>query len=445
MISRSKLPWLLPLTFIAPLAIAPLAARAAVPAPAVTPAAPVGDAAIVAVVNGDVITEADIDARARLFALSTGISIAEAGLDRLDAQIAQQLIDERLRLQEAAQQKITVTDQEIADQITDLNKRNGGNLRNTLVANSISMRTLIDQLRAQVAWTRVLQAEIGDRAEVTPAEVAARMAIEKSAEGQPEYQVAEIFVPVASPSAADAAKRFADTVIERLRSGAAFANVAAEFSQSEDALSGGEMGWVRPGDIDAAVAAVVTQMPEGAVSNPIRVPGGYAIVTLERKRIAGSDLVTVAKVRQAFFQFDTQLNPQAPTDQQKSMLLKAQQLAASAHDCAAVEAANVAAGSKQPSDPGDLPIERVTNPAMKRILTTLEPGKSSQPLVSTDGIVVMMVCSKTQQNVAQVSDEDMRNRIVNERVERFARSLQRDLQRQANIIRRGVAVIDDQG
>ncbi len=442
MTPRSKYLWLLLPGLMAASSTAFAAGRAPV-APKVAPKVATvvlpDTQSIVAIVNGDVITQGDVDARARLFALSANIPLSADELTRLDAQISQQLIDEKLRLQEAQTRKIAVPDADIAAQIDDLNKRNGGNLAKSLAADGISMHTLVDQLRAQIAWSQVLRQEIGNAAQVSPAEIDARMAIEKANYGKEEYEVSEIFVPVATPSHADAAKRFADTVIERLRSGAAFANVAAEFSQSEDALQGGDLGWVFAADLDSDVADVVTKMPAGAVSNPIRVPGGYAIVSLVSKRIAGNDMVTMATIRQAFFPFTTNLNPAAPTEQQKDQLLKARALSASAHACPAIEAANAAAGSNRASNPGQLPIERLSNPAMKQILSSLAINQPTQPLVSSDGILVMMVCSKTQQNLAEVTRDDMGNRIVNERIERLARKLQRNLERQANIKRQGVA------
>ena len=153
---------------------------------------------ILAVVNGDVVTQGDVEARAKLFAMLNGITLSPDDMQRLAPQIVQQLIDERLRLQEAQSRQIAVPDADIAAQIDDMNKRDNGNLRNALAANGISLRTLVDQLRAQIAWTQVLRQEIGAKAQVTPAEVDQRMAVEKAASGQPEYEVAEIFVPIGS-------------------------------------------------------------------------------------------------------------------------------------------------------------------------------------------------------------------------------------------------------
>jgi peptidyl-prolyl cis-trans isomerase SurA len=65
---------------------------------------------IVAVVNGDVITAADIENRARLFAISTNLPMNPEVVDRLAGQVKRQLIDERLRLQELQKRQIVVQD-----------------------------------------------------------------------------------------------------------------------------------------------------------------------------------------------------------------------------------------------------------------------------------------------------------------------------------------------
>src|SRR6202020_138519 len=98
--------------------------------------------------------------------------------------------------------------------------------------------------------------------------------------GQTEYRLGEIFIPVDDPANSADAQRFAETVITELRAGAAFPLVAAQFSQTQAALEGGELGWVQVNQLDPAVARIVTQMPVGAVSNPVRVPGGFSVVSL---------------------------------------------------------------------------------------------------------------------------------------------------------------------
>ncbi len=89
-------------------------------------------------------------------------------------------------------------------------------------------------------------------------------------------------------------------------------------------------------------------MPDGAVSNPIPVPGGISIVTLRGKREVGRDLATMLSLRQVFLPFSTPLDPANPTDQQKKQLAAAQGLAKTVHSCDGMEAANKAAGARAP-------------------------------------------------------------------------------------------------
>ena len=295
---------------------------------------------IVAVVNGDVISNADVDNRARLFALSTGLPMSPDVLDRLKPQITRQLVDERLRMQEVLRRKIVVPDKEIAQAIHDIEQRNGmppGALRQKLAADGVSQRTLIDQIRTQLGWSQVLRQQLGDQAQVTDPQVAEQQRLEAQLVGKPEFRVGEIFIPVEDPANRADAQRFAETVISELRKGAAFPVVAAQFSQTPTALQGGELGWVQPNELDPEVAQLVQQMPVGAISNPVPVPGGFSIVTLQGKREVGHDVGTVLSMRETFLPFTTPLNPQTPTDQQRQALEKARGISASVHSCDQME------------------------------------------------------------------------------------------------------------
>ena len=156
---------------IALLLALPVASLAVTPPPA--PAAQA--MRIVAVVNGDVISNADLDNRTRLFALSTGLPMTQDVLDRLKQQITRQLIDERLRMQEVQRLQVVIPDKAIADAIHDIETRNNlpaGALRQKLNADGAGYRTLIDQIRTQLGWTQVLREQLGDQIKVTDAEVA---------------------------------------------------------------------------------------------------------------------------------------------------------------------------------------------------------------------------------------------------------------------------------
>ncbi len=420
------------------LAVTPAGLLAAPTSPPATPSAPVStpEGSIVAVVNGDVISKGDVNNRGRLFAISTGLPLTPDVLDRLRPQVTRQLIDERLRLQESLRRHVIVSDQQIAAAIREIEARNNmppGALQAKLQADGVGLRTLIDQIRVQLAWTQVLRQQLGPQATVTSAEVQEQERLLQQQTGKPEYRVGEIFIPIEDPANTPDAQRFAETVISQLRAGAPFPVVAAQFSQSQTALQGGDLGWVQPNQLDPEVAQVVQEMPVGAISNPIQVPGGISIVTLRAKREIGRDVATLVSLRQVFLPFTAPLNPAAPTEQQRQTLEKAKSLSASIHSCDAMEAANRAANSPRPANPGDVRLENVNPPQLRQLLATLPTDRATQPLVSQDGIAVLIVCSRDQKNLAQMTPEEIRARILSERVELASRQLQRDLRRRANI------------
>jgi peptidyl-prolyl cis-trans isomerase SurA len=393
-------------------------------------------AGIAAVVNGDVITHGDIDNRARLFALSTGLGLSQEVLERLAAQVRRQLIDERLRLQELQRRGIAVSDTEIAQAMAQIEAANGmgpGVMRQRLGAAGVEMRTMIDQFRVQIGWNRLLRDVLGRNAEVSDAEIAELAAALRGQIGQTEFRVAEIFIPVGEARQAADAQRFADTIIGQLRAGAPFGVVAAQFSQSQTALQGGDLGWVQPNQLDPEVLRVVQIMPAGAISNLIRVPGGISIVTLRGNRVIGTDNATVATVRQAFLPFASPLNPAQPTEAQRAVLERARLVSVGAKSCEDVEKANTAAGGGRPADPGELRVDAIPNGPLRELIGGLPVGRASQPLIADDGIAVIMVCARETKNLGVPPARELGQRILGERVELTGRQLMRELQRRAVI------------
>jgi peptidyl-prolyl cis-trans isomerase SurA len=302
---------------------------------------------IVATVNGDVITNADVTARGKLFAISTGFPIGGDGLERLRSQITQQLIDERLRLQEAQRLHVVVRDTQIAEAIREIEQRNNlppGALRARLAADGVSLRTLVDQIRGQIGWTLVLRQTLGNSAVISEADIAEQGRLLTQQVGRPEFHVAEIFIPVDNPARTADAQRFAETVIAQLRSGAPFPVVAAQFSQSQTALQGGDMGWVQANQLDPELAKIAAEMPVGAVSAPVKVAGGFSIMQLRGRREIGREFGIALTIRQVFLPFPTPMTANTPpTEAQRAVVERARQIGMTAKSCEDMDAAAKAA------------------------------------------------------------------------------------------------------
>ena len=392
---------------------------------------------IVAVVNGDAITSGEVRNRSRLFALNIGRPVDEETLRRLAPQVTRLLIEERLRFQEVQRRGIPVTDEDVAQAVAEIEARNNlprGGLAQQLRRAGIEPRALYDQLRTQIGWARLVRAALGPAAEPTQAEAEAYVRNYMALAGQPEYLVSEIFIPVDDPANESEVRRFVEDVVNQLRRGIPFAVAAAQFSQAQSALQGGDLGWVRAEELDPQVAEIVRQMPPGAIANPIRVPGGYQLVQLRQRRTIGREDAVFLTIRQAFLPFSTPLDPQRPTPQQIATLERAQAIRGG---CPGVEAAARAANSPRPADPGGpLRLDELP-PPLRQVLNAIPTGGQSQPLVTPEGILVFAVCSRETRNVAEMTPQQAVQLILRDRVELVSRQLQRDLRRRAQIEMRG--------
>ncbi|GAB0119295.1 SurA N-terminal domain-containing protein [Acidisoma sp. 7E03] len=403
-----------------------------------TPKAQAQTARIAAVVNGDVITNQDVANRARFFALATGQGPTPEVVDRLKSQILQQLINERLELQEAERRQIVVSDKEVAEAIANIEKNNNmpaGGLRQKLAALGINIDTLIAQVRTQIAWNQVLRQVVGEMGRPTDADITRQLALLKEQKGQAQYNVGEIFIPINSPQAAPGAEKFAESVITQLRQGAPFPIIAAQFSQGETALQGGALGWVGPDQLDPAVAKLVSQMPVGAISNPVPVAGGLTIVQLRGRQIAGqTDTGAVMlDVRQVFLPFSSPLNQQNPTPQQRATIEKLHAIAQSAKSCSAIEAANQAAGNVKPSNPGPVNLAQVTPPAFQQLLSRLPDNTPSPPLIADNGVSMVMICGRQTETQSLPSRDQVAEELFQSRVGLAAQQELDQLHRQGSI------------
>jgi peptidyl-prolyl cis-trans isomerase SurA len=397
------------------------------------------DASIAAVVNGQVITSDDVLARARLLALSTGMAPTPAVVERLTPQITNELVDQTLELQEINRRNVVVAEGDIEAAVAHIEQGNNlpaGSLRAHLAQAGVPFSTLVQQLRTELGWQTVLHQVLGPDLQPTPGDIRAEKKALAAQIGQTQYHVAEIFIPVADPADDATARNFAATVIQQLRLGAPFPEIAAQFSQADSALQGGDLGFVSLSQMDPATAAVVATMPSGAISNPIRVPGGYDIVQLQEIRRAGAATGVALTLRQAFAPFPAPVSGGQVGPAQVAVINKLVAQGRGAHSCDDIAAINAGYGNVRPADPGPVNLADVTPPQFQAVLANLAIGQVSEPLVAQDGVSVVMVCSR--QSVAQSlpSDQDIRNLIVEQRVTLESQQLLDDL-RHRSIITRG--------
>jgi peptidyl-prolyl cis-trans isomerase SurA len=386
---------------------------------------------IVAVVNDEVISAQDLNDRLQLVTLTSGIPDNEQARARLAPQVLRSLIEEALQLQEAERLEITVEDAEIERALANIADRNQMTveaMRRFFAQNGIDFATLLDQVRAQIAWVKVVNRQIVPRVTVTVDQL--DMAVEEARrnEGEPEYLLSEMVLPVDNPAQAQVVAQDAARLVQTLREGASFESLARQVSAAASAETGGDVGWIRSSAIPQELRNTLESMREGEISDPIPSPVGYYIFLLRDRRLSQAAVDRAADdVEVALAQI---LFPADAEDDIDALRVQAAELRDELGDCAAM--ADTAAELSAPqSGPlgwlrvGDLP------PAFRQTVSSLPVGQVSVPLDGPAGIHLLMVCDRRNPQAETPQREQIAERLQRERVERLARRYLRDLRKEA--------------
>lgn len=243
---------------------------------------------IIAIVNDDPISFTDVRARARMLLLSLGgAEPTPEQVQQLTSQALDQLIDEKLKLQEAAEYDLEVSDDEINNSLERLARQSGltrEGLTDTIMQAGINPISLEDQTRADIAWQRIMNGLYGSRIRISDNQIQDQLNRLELAAEKDQYQLSEIFLFAPEIEMRDDAITAANSIREQILAGAPFQLAAQRFSSAPTAATGGDMGWVTIEDLDEARAAEIALMSGPGLTEPIQVDDGVYIMLLRNKR-----------------------------------------------------------------------------------------------------------------------------------------------------------------
>lgn len=243
---------------------------------------------IVAVVNEDAISRADMMDRMKLSIISAGLPDTPEIRQKLLPQVLNGLIEERLMMQEAARNKISVGPADVQQGFEVLAKQNNmpiERFNEIMKGQGVPKRTLDQQIEAQIAWSRVIQDIIKPQIEITDKDIQDRIERLSGGVGKSQYLASEIFLPVDEPSREADVRALAARLVSEIRDKKApFQRVAAQFSAAAGGAQGGTLGWVQEGQLSEDLDRILPTLQDGGISEPIKTADGYHILMVQSRR-----------------------------------------------------------------------------------------------------------------------------------------------------------------
>jgi peptidyl-prolyl cis-trans isomerase SurA len=387
---------------------------------------------IAAIVNDEIISVFDLENRVRLVAATTNLPAREDVFKRIEPQVLRTMINERLRLQEAVRLNIRINQREINGTIAGLARRNKmtpAQLWSFLGRRNVDRSALEMQTRARLAWIKIINRRIARQISVGQDEINDELVRLRQLLGKPKLRVAEIFFSVDSPDAEPRIREIAERLIQQVVNGAKFEALAREFSQSTTAGRGGDLGWITDAELDEELAATISVMQPGQISQPVRSLIGYHILYLSDRRFptSGNDGGLKLEYRQ--------MNLPVPANALPEEIENQRQLAQDVSQTARTCEAFVKAGRRIRASG----MERIqtlssseSGPLVKLLLRQ-EVGVSSEPQKVRNGFVVFMVCTRAEIEAGLPSPEELEERMRKEKIDLRALRYMRDLRRSAYV------------
>ncbi len=382
--------------------------------------APVRAEGVAAIVNDEVVSTFDVNQRIGLMLYLSGVRPSQEYVEQLRLAALRALVDEHLQLQEAKRLKVTVTDADVQDTLSDFaqgKRKTVDGVKRELASIGVGPATLELQARASIAWRRLVNGFYGSRIRVSQAQVTETLARYVADASKPQYLVSLIELPAQSPAEMEDARKVATSILDALQRGADFGRVAMQVSGAPSAASGGDMGWLPKDQIKPAVLQeAVDHLQPGQLAGPIPADGALYIVVLRSKR-DGVDTSAGMKVT---------LKQIAAPAAQKAALDK---LRRKINGCPNVESA-VAGTGFEVQDLGEVQEDQLADDLAKTVTATSVGGASA--VFEADGKAKsVVVCSRVSANAeALPSRAQVENKLVEEELsmlsDRYLRNLYRD-------------------
>lgn len=260
---------------------------------------------IVAVVEDDVILEREL--QDEVLAVVQRIQASKSEIPPnyvLRKQVLEKMIVDKLQRQLAEKAGINVSEEMLNSSVADIAQRNNMSVeqfREELARQGMDYAAFLNNMRNEIVINQLRGREIGGRIKVTDREVDHYLETQdKIGDASIQYHLGHILVAVkegASASEIQKALAKAGDIVNKLRAGADFTQMAMTQSDDANALKGGDLGWRTMSEMPTLFVTDASNMTTGDIGGPIRSPSGFHIIKMIETKGVGQHTIVKTKVR----------------------------------------------------------------------------------------------------------------------------------------------------
>jgi peptidyl-prolyl cis-trans isomerase SurA len=250
-------------------------------------------------------------------------------------------------------------------------------------------------LRQQVTIEQLRQRDVLQRISVSPKEVDAYLARQEGkASLRQEFLLSHILIAVpasATPEQIDAAQRQVDDLYQRVQAGEDFAKLAVAYSNGQQALEGGSLGWRKGSELPSLFAEVAPGLGKGQVAEPVRNSSGFHLIKLDDRRGGEAIMEDQTHARHILLTTNEVLDDSAAQEQLKAIrerILGGEDFAAVAKAVSEDPQSAVEGGDLGWAGPGNFV------PIFEEQLNKLQPNEISPPFRTQFGWHIVQVLER---------------------------------------------------
>lgn len=257
---------------------------------------------IAAVVDEDVILQSELDrAMQNILRQYAGRESQLPPREILERQVLERLVLVKLQVARAQGSGIRVGEEELNQALAGIAQQNGvslDGLRDQLAREGLAFADFRNSIREEILIQRLRQSYVQSRVSVSEAEIDGALASQANAGTQ--YRLAHILVALPDGATAEqiaTGQQKIDGIKQLLdRKEMDFAAAAVRYSDSPNALEGGDLGWRSVDEVPPAFAELIKTMQPGQIVGPMRGASGFQLVQLVEQRDASqADAQTVTE------------------------------------------------------------------------------------------------------------------------------------------------------